>query len=69
MVIERAGELLNQTPSNLKAQRILAGARAEVALPLRKLGRPDEARKSLLESRRLEDAYGRARRVYQKRTG
>ncbi len=58
LVIEKTGELLDQTPGNLKAQRLLASARAEIALPLRKLGKPEEARKSLLESRRLEDALG-----------
>jgi eukaryotic-like serine/threonine-protein kinase len=61
MVIDRVGELLDQTPSNLKAQRMLAEARAEVAFPLRKLGKPEEARKSLLDARKVEEAIGEPR--------
>jgi tetratricopeptide (TPR) repeat protein len=58
IVIEKTGELLNQTPGNLKAQRLLTGARAEIALPLRKLGKAAEARKSLLDARQVEEAIG-----------
>src|SRR5206468_1029888 len=50
--------LFKMTPANLEFQRTLARYHAEVALPLRKLGRQAEARDSLLAALKMETALG-----------